>query len=634
MLKKAACIAIAAAMLAGMACAPIKASAAKTNTAENGFLPEQSGSDSESVLRGDINHDGTLTSSDALTILCASVGLIRLEREYEADIDGDGEVTSADALEVLRASVYLNDLIPRESDPLTPQGSDSGEIRYKAGDTVTVSVQFGNITEGSVGAFNYNVYYDPEYLEPVTDERGRIQIEDLMVEDYSSPYLACNDSYPGSVYLAMSAVEGIDNDTSGAPADLVKINFKVLKDASELGIEGKCASLSTVIISNHNYNAKDIIGPDIVSEDLYTNLAVPEYTYEPEPVSEPEPAHSEPAVYDPPEYTYEGYTYKYVNNYSVGEIKIIRYTGDASEITIPSEINGSTVTYIDDNAFSDCTSIKSITIPDSVTNISLSAFSGCTSLTSITAGMGIAGNYGHSYRTSVRSIHYGNVFAVCDNLKTVILPEKLTAIADDTFMDCKSLTEISIPEAVTHIGTSAFEGCTNLTKVTISKWVVHIGADAFSGCPNLKIYGSEGSYAQIYAKTYNIPFVALDDPQTPAPSSKDQKPILEPTPEPTPEPAPEPAPEPTPEPAPDQTSDSTPKPSAPAFYGDMDGDGTITSGDALNILRASVQLNDLTPEQFKLADIDNDGTLTSSDALSVLRASVGLGGGSIVGKQA
>ena len=66
--------------------------------------------------------------------------------------------------------------------------------------------------------------------------------------------------------------------------------------------------------------------------------------------------------------------------------------------------------------------------------------------------------------------------------------------------------------------------------------------------------------------------------------------------------------------------------------GDIDGDGTVTSNDALDVLRASVGAADLTPDQKKLADVDGDGELTSNDALAMLRYSVGLDSGGNIGK--
>ena len=61
-----------------------------------------------------------------------------------------------------------------------------------------------------------------------------------------------------------------------------------------------------------------------------------------------------------------------------------------------------------------------------------------------------------------------------------------------------------------------------------------------------------------------------------------------------------------------------------AIFGDIDGDGKITSADSLFILRCSVNLENFTDEQEMLADVDGDGKITSADALFVLRCSVGL----------
>ena len=66
--------------------------------------------------------------------------------------------------------------------------------------------------------------------------------------------------------------------------------------------------------------------------------------------------------------------------------------------------------------------------------------------------------------------------------------------------------------------------------------------------------------------------------------------------------------------------------------GDVDGDGNITSADALSILRTSAGLSSLSPEQTKLADVDGDGNITSADALAVLRHSAGLSSNENIGK--
>lgn len=67
-------------------------------------------------------------------------------------------------------------------------------------------------------------------------------------------------------------------------------------------------------------------------------------------------------------------------------------------------------------------------------------------------------------------------------------------------------------------------------------------------------------------------------------------------------------------------------------YGDIDGDGNITSSDSLMILRRSISLEYFDETQEQLADIDDDGSITSADALEVLRYSVGLSSNDRIGK--
>ena len=135
-----------------------------------------------------------------------------------------------------------------------------------------------------------------------------------------------------------------------------------------------------------------------------------------------------------------------------------------NSVTIPNS-----VTSIGDYAFYECTSLNSVIIPDSVTSIGVGAFNGCTKLTSVTIPDSV---------TSIGIYAFYN----CTSLTSVTIPDSVTIIGGGTFCRCTSLTSVTIPDSVTSIGDDAFNGCTNLTSVTIPDSVTSIGGRAFSNC--------------------------------------------------------------------------------------------------------------------------------------------------------
>ncbi len=151
---------------------------------------------------------------------------------------------------------------------------------------------------------------------------------------------------------------------------------------------------------------------------------------------------------------------------------ITKYNGSASDLTIPSEIQGHKVSEICDYAFRNCTSLVNITIPDSVTSISKGAFKNCTSLTSI------------KLPNNISSIDY-DVFSGCTSLTSVAIPYSVTSIGCQAFYDCANLKNITIPNGVVSIGGAAFWYCTSLTSITIPDSVTSIGKWGFLGCANL-----------------------------------------------------------------------------------------------------------------------------------------------------
>ena len=166
-------------------------------------------------------------------------------------------------------------------------------------------------------------------------------------------------------------------------------------------------------------------------------------------------------------YTYDDFLFQ---KDSSGEYSLISYLGTNDTITLPIDINGSAyeitmkrsaknviipngIVSIEDNAFSNCWFLESITIPDSVTSIGNRAFSSCKSLESITIP------------DSVISIGE-RAFYDCSSLTSITIPDSVISIGDEAFADCTSLTSITIPDSVTSIGDRALIYCNSLVDIT------------------------------------------------------------------------------------------------------------------------------------------------------------------------
>ncbi len=133
---------------------------------------------------------------------------------------------------------------------------------------------------------------------------------------------------------------------------------------------------------------------------------------------------------------------------------------------------------IADSAFQTCSSLTSVTIPDSVTSIG------------------------------------GFAFEYCTSLKSVTIPDSVTGINESTFENCKALTKVTIGNSVTSIGGHAFYDCTSLTSITIPENVKTISEYAFNHYKDFIIYGYAGSEAERYANKNGFKFVAIGDAPT------------------------------------------------------------------------------------------------------------------------
>lgn len=128
-------------------------------------------------------------------------------------------------------------------------------------------------------------------------------------------------------------------------------------------------------------------------------------------------------------------------------------------------------TAIDDSAFSKCTKLKEIIIPDSVKAIGDSAFNGCTGLTKVTFGNNVA--------TIGEQAFYG-----CTLLTSAEFPNSVTTIGRRAFDNCTNLTNVTFGNNITEIDSNAF-AYTSLTSISIPKSVTTIGGEPFGWCNNL-----------------------------------------------------------------------------------------------------------------------------------------------------
>ena len=183
-----------------------------------------------------------------------------------------------------------------------------------------------------------------------------------------------------------------------------------------------------------------------------------------------------------------------------GEIRITDCdTSISGELIIPEIIDGFPVTRIGRWAFSNCDTLTSIVIPNSITSISYHAFDGCAGLTSIKVSNNnnvydsryncnaiietennrlILGCPNTAIPNDVTSIG-GSAFFGCTSLKSVTIPDSVTSIESTAFYGCTGLTNIKIPSSVKNIDTYAFENCTNLISIKVSDNMIYMGTDVF-----------------------------------------------------------------------------------------------------------------------------------------------------------
>lgn len=175
------------------------------------------------------------------------------------------------------------------------------------------------------------------------------------------------------------------------------------------------------------------------------------------------------------------------------------------------DLSNSSITEIPENAFSNCTSLKTVKLPSTVTKIADDAFADCKKLEEI-----------QGFSNCKISEIGKDAFAGCYNLKTFdISSATITSLPDTICSNMYALTSIHLPKTLTSIGTSALEGCKKLEEITgISDCkLTSIGANAFASCSALKeVDLSKSSFtalpASAFAKDTALTSVKLPDSLT------------------------------------------------------------------------------------------------------------------------
>ena len=295
-------------------------------------------------------------------------------------------------------------------------------------------------------------------------------------------------------------------------------------------------------------------------------------------------------IFSDGDFGFELNTYQKVSN-------LVEYTGNQNIVTVPSAYLTYNLAQINKSAFYSNTNVEIVNLPTTVKKIEDEAFANCTALKTFTVsenvtayGEGVFENCGTLSNARILSENQklpDRTFRYCTNLSSVILGNSITEIGNSAFLGCTSLRSASFLSQISSIGEYAFynsgleniclsdslqyvpdyafANCSNLTYMSIPNTVTEISDTAFNNDSNLTLGVYYQSFAYNYAKQKSIPYVLIDGVK----------------------------------------------------LGDTDGDGYVSINDVTHIQRHLAELECLEGIYLYAADVNKDGVLDISDATTL-----------------
>jgi len=177
--------------------------------------------------------------------------------------------------------------------------------------------------------------------------------------------------------------------------------------------------------------------------------------------------------------TYKNFEYKF----TVGASSIKKYNGTNENVDIPYSIFNSKITNIENSAFENNTTLKTVNILCEISTIKSDAFKNCINLLNINIPNGT---------TSIQD----NAFYGCSNLSEIILPKKLISIGNYSFYNCSKISSVILHKYITSIGNYAFSNCSMLSSIYFRGHAPIFGINSFLNINQNKMfyysYGKNG----------------------------------------------------------------------------------------------------------------------------------------------